>query len=111
MADAYDEREEELSSITAIYPEIIIKDTHTATLDLPITPSTPLLVRFVPQSLETPHNGNGDHPQALRNGVAHIEQDVRLSHLPPLSIQITLPEGYPCAVSYTHLTLPTKRIV
>lgn len=95
MTDMYDEREEELSSITAIYPELIVKDTHTATLDIPITPSTPLLVRFVPQSPETLCNGHGDYAQDARNGMAHIEHDVKLSHLPPLSLKIALPEGYP----------------
>jgi len=95
MADRYDEREEELSSLLAIFPELNVKDTQTATLDLPISPSAPLLVRFVPQSSETPCNGHGDYAQAACNGVAHIEHDVKLSHLPSLSLQIELPEGYP----------------
>lgn len=77
MADTYDEREEELSTIVAIYPELIIEN-KSASLDVPVTPSTPLLVRFVAASPE-----------------AHVEHDIYLSHLPSLKARIELPDDYP----------------
>lgn len=94
MDDPYDEREEELSSITAIFPELIVHGVQSASLDLPITPSTPLLVRFVPQRPSTDVvASNGDNAQ--RVGAAYVEHDVHLSHLPSLKAKITLPDGYP----------------
>ena len=96
MDDAYDEREEELSSITAIYPELIIQGGHSVSLDLPVTPSSPLLVRFVPQKSsnnDVASDSNGNYAQAL--ATAYIEHDVRLSHLPSLKAKIDLPDGYP----------------
>lgn len=95
MDDAYDEREEELSTITAIFPELIVQGGKSASLDLPVTPSSPLLVRFVPQkaSTDAASTSNGEHAATV--ATAHIEHDVRLSHLPSLKAQIDLPDGYP----------------
>lgn len=93
MADAYDEREEELSTITAIYPELIVEGSQSALLDLPVTPSTPLLVRFVPQRPSATDANGGNYAQAA--ALAYVEHDVYLSHLPSLRARIELPDGYP----------------
>ncbi|KAF2161090.1 hypothetical protein M409DRAFT_28421 [Zasmidium cellare ATCC 36951] len=88
-----DERIEELGSLTAIFPELIIDPTKpfTATLELPITPTTPLLARFMP-TVASPTETYAD---AATNGAAHIEKDVRLTQLPPLTLHLDLPEAYP----------------
>jgi len=109
MADAYDEREEELESTIAIYPELVLHGGTSASIDLPVTPSSPLLVRFVP-----PHNTSDDYNG--RDNHAHVEHDVRLAHLPSLKVQIDLPEGYPseqppsARVATDHDWLPSTKI-
>ncbi|EMC96247.1 hypothetical protein BAUCODRAFT_33592 [Baudoinia panamericana UAMH 10762] len=111
-----DERTEELGSLEAIYPEFNIDhDRFSATLELAVTPSKPLLVRFIPQ---VTNNGKGSsYAQAATNGNAHIERDVELSHLPPLHIESTLPDGYPSTVApkvtltTQHDWLPKDRLV
>jgi E3 ubiquitin-protein ligase RNF14 len=110
MADAYDEREEELQAIIAIFPEFILQGATSASIDLPVTPSSPLLVRFVP-----PHNASNDDDNSHENH-AHVEHDVRLAHLPSLKVQIDLPEGYPseqppsAKVATDHDWLPSTNI-
>ncbi|KAF2770776.1 RWD-domain-containing protein [Teratosphaeria nubilosa] len=98
MAEMEDERAEELGSLEAIYPELVSDhSSFTATLELAVTPTRPLLVRFVP---DTTCNGrtltigaNGSYATAVTS--AYIEKDIELSHLPPLCLQATLPGGYP----------------
>lgn len=82
MDTVEDERQEELSSIAAIFPELTVDaaSPFVATLELAVTPAQPLLVRFNPPP---------DEKNAL------IEHDVRLSNLPPLKLQLTLPDNYP----------------
>ena len=110
MADTYDEREEELQAIIAIFPEFILQGATSASIDLPVTPSSPLLVRFVP-----PHNASNDDDNSHENH-AHVEHDVRLAHLPSLKVQIDLPEGYPseqppsAKVATDHNWLPSTKI-
>ncbi|KAK3669365.1 hypothetical protein LTR78_010748 [Recurvomyces mirabilis] len=88
----FDERVEELGSLEAIYPEIRIDhETCFATLELAVTPSTPLLVRFVPD--KSPTAASPTYAQATVN--AHVEHDVKLSHLPSLILQVLLPPSYP----------------
>ena len=88
-----DEREEELGSLTAIYPELTIDphDEYSATIDLAITPTKPLLIRFVPPT----ERRGASYVHAATNGNAYIEQDVYMSHLPPLTLHVNLPQGYP----------------
>lgn len=86
--DDEDEREEELGSLTAIYPELVVDQDFTATLSLPVAPAAPLLVRFVPQSGSTP-------TYALALNKSHVERDVHLSNLPPLDLHVVLPNEYP----------------
>ena len=64
-------REEELATIQAIFPEILVTDTFTATLDINVQPAEPLAVTF----------DDG--------------RDLRLQYLPPLKLRADLPESYP----------------
>jgi E3 ubiquitin-protein ligase RNF14 len=106
-----DDRSIELSSIAAIYPEIRIDARYPfkASLDLSVTPSSPLRVRFEQgpenfQALMTPptsldasdHGINGGGLDGIGRVVAEPGPDIHsLSHLPPLTLEIELPQGYP----------------
>lgn len=113
----YDEREEELSTLVAIYPELVIDDDdqYAATLDLSVAPSTPLLVRFIPA--RCPPSTNETYAHMLTGSLACVEHDVRLSHLPPLSLRVTLPATYPAAaapkvrLSTAYSWLPQEKLV
>ena len=88
----HDERMEELSTLSAIFPELTtdLTSPYSASLDLAIEPMKPLLVRFAPSESK-----EDTYAQAGTKGAAYIEHDVELSHLPPLILQVTLPSGYP----------------
>ncbi|KAL2815988.1 RWD domain-containing protein [Aspergillus granulosus] len=106
-----DERSEELSSIAAIYPEINIDSSspYRASLDIPVKPTVPLNVCFYqhpdvgfpavltpPTSLDASEGGLGSKAKLDDGSTADAEKDVYvLSHLPPLSLEIELPAGYP----------------
>jgi E3 ubiquitin-protein ligase RNF14 len=114
MAD-FDERVEELDTLEAIFPELKTDlDQFSATLDLAVTPSIPLLIRFVPDVTKSIYD---TYVQAASNGRAYVEHDVPLAHLPPLSLQVTLPEGYPAAappevhLSATKEWLPRDKLM
>lgn len=117
MDDTFDEREEEVSSIIAIYPELIVHSGHSVSLDLPVTPSSPLLARFVPQQAsnkDDASNTNSNHAQTV--ATAYVEHDVRLSHLPSLKAKIELPDGYPserppvASLATDHDWLPAAKL-
>jgi E3 ubiquitin-protein ligase RNF14 len=74
MDNTADDREEELSSLTAIFPEIEISDSDrfSFSLDIPVTPAEPPQVRF--------------------SSSKHV---ITLSHLPHLRLDMTLPVDYP----------------
>ncbi|KAF1990179.1 RWD-domain-containing protein [Aulographum hederae CBS 113979] len=85
-----DERAEELSSISAIFPELVVDDNSpfTATLDLAITPNDALPVLFAADvDILTP-------PSSPLEAQAPKNLDF-LSHLPALRLTISLHEGYP----------------
>ncbi|EGC49803.1 RING finger protein [Histoplasma capsulatum var. duboisii H88] len=95
-----DERAVELSSIAAIYPEIVIDSgsKFRASLELPVSPRNPLKVIFLrpqpslpspPASLSAREDGD-----ALHDDAEEVEP-CSLSHLPPLKLEIELPDGYP----------------
>lgn len=116
--DEFDEREEELSSLSAIFPELWIdpKDPFSATLELPVTPSRPLLIRFIPsKSSETA--AKTLYVGVVEQTVAYVERDVELTHLPPLSLRVTLPEQYPSdsppkvQLSTLHHWLPREKLI
>ena len=97
-----DERAEELQTIKAIYPELVISadDPFSASLDLLVIPSFPISINVLPAA--------DDSRGALRNGHTNpaaesvpasgslAASDARqLSYMPPLTMDIKLPEGYP----------------
>lgn len=108
-----DERAIELFSIAAIFPELAIDatDPFRASIDVPVSPAQPLAVVFPPladgappAALPTPPSSNGVSGSDFKRGdvgtqtasVLEVIQDIHhLSHLPPLSLQIQLPDGYP----------------
>ncbi|OAL37895.1 hypothetical protein AYO20_02728 [Fonsecaea nubica] len=120
-----DERAGELSTIAAIYPELVVddQDPYTATLDLAVTPIQPLRILFKPAAdsapplLPTPptspeqSQNEGEAKPELQYPVLPLDAH-ELSHLPPLSLRISLPEGYPAtkppvvSVSVTPQWLP-----
>ncbi|KAK5139412.1 hypothetical protein LTR04_003603, partial [Oleoguttula sp. CCFEE 6159] len=111
-----DEREIELSSITAIFPELVLDPANpfVASIDLPVTPASPLAVVFPlsvdaapPNLLLTPPNSD-DGQKGQSSTIQHLPQDAHpLSYLPPLHLQITLPEGYPAEVA-PHFEISTS---
>ncbi len=124
--DPEDEREIELSSIAAIYPELSIDptDPFSAFIDLPVTPAEPFPVLFPPLTDGGPPNGLPTPPSSVtvsEGGSARkrtakevpgaaVTEDVHyLSHLPPLTLQVALPEGYPAGnpPKINFFTLPS----
>ncbi|GME59520.1 Ring finger protein [Neofusicoccum parvum] len=106
MADTTDdEREEELSSIAAIFPELALhpENPFKASIDLPVAPSAPLAVTFPPAvdgapptPLPTPPTSDNEGPNPIAAAPKTPALDVhRLSYLPPLRLEVTLPGGYP----------------
>ncbi|KAL9577334.1 MAG: hypothetical protein Q9212_006428, partial [Teloschistes hypoglaucus] len=110
--EADDERAVELSSISAIYPELLIDSTDPfkAAIDIPVEPIKPLNVLFPPPDgravpvLPTPPDSDSQHQSVPENDapvphpqpVIPVVQDLHeLSHLPPLRVFIELPPGYP----------------
>lgn len=90
-----DEREIELFTIVAIYPELLIdsEDPFSATLDLPVIPTTPLAVLFPAVADGAPPTLiHANAPADATNAPVDLH---RLSYLPPLHVEINLPEGYP----------------
>lgn len=110
--DPEDERAIELSSIAAIFPELVVDPTNPfrASIDVPVSPAKPLTVVFppladgAPPTVPTPPNSDqvsggeatkddvGTQTRPIAEAILDIHQ---LSHLPPLSLQIELQNGYP----------------
>ncbi|EER29968.1 translation termination inhibitor protein itt1 [Coccidioides posadasii str. Silveira] len=115
---ADDERAVELTSIAAIYPEIVIdpKFPFKASLSLPVTPLDPAVVVFedskdaninIPTTSSPMDNVNREN--GLENslhGGAVVVQTYPISHFPPLELQIELPERYP-AIEPPKITIST----
>lgn len=117
MADDIDEPEDEraieLSTISAIYPELVISpsDPFSAVIDILVEPIKPLAVQFPPLENEVYPSGPLTPPASdeITNSqpgthstqeILFIEdnrgQDVHLiAHLPSLTLKIHLPDGYP----------------
>lgn len=81
-----DERDIELSTIAAIFPEVVIdpSDSHSAFLDLDIAPTKPLCVSFT-------------------SDLSEDAETATLTYLPPLCLKIHLPQGYPEELPPTFL--------
>lgn len=91
--DAEDEREQELSSISAIYPEIAIdpKNPFDISLEIAVAPANPIKVRFPP-----PTDGSINLlPHGTNHGTEPKEDTHALAYLPAIQLHLTLPNGYP----------------
>ncbi|KAI1814536.1 RWD-domain-containing protein [Poronia punctata] len=93
-----DPREVELSTITAIYPELQINedDRYKLFIELPVTLYNPLTVLF-PAATETAPPLAPSQAPVLPPGpeVGGRADSQDLLNLPALRVDITLPEGYP----------------
>ena len=101
-----DERAVELATIAAIFPELTFDGTtpFTVSLELLVSPTKPFAIRFpVPTEESQPGNllpsprSSGSTSDTLKQGEpSSSAQDIlSLSYLPPLILQVTLPDGYP----------------
>lgn len=98
--DTEDQRDVELSTLTAIFPEIQRlddNDPYTFVLDVPVNPTKAVTV-FFPAATEA----QGLNPEAaLEAGAATTRPDTNgvdsheLSHLPAVRVKISLPPAYP----------------
>lgn len=101
MALDDDARAVELETLTAIWPEIrrpldaqgsghdaSTPSTFTFELELPVQPARPVTILFQAASA-TAHNG-----QQASEALEPVDS-LLVSHLPPLSLRVTLPDGYP----------------
>ncbi len=91
--DEEDPRKVELSTLTAIYPEMRVdeQDPHTVSIELPVSLTKPLTVLFPAASGSKPAV---ELPGSTPPAVLNVDSQ-SLSHLPSLQLRITLPEGYP----------------
>jgi E3 ubiquitin-protein ligase RNF14 len=101
-----DERRVEMDCISAIFPEMVTdpQDPFSASIELPVQPGTSVKVVF-PASADGPTlilpspslSDRSDEDGRPAPHPAHNVESHILSHLPPLHLHITLPEGYPSA--------------
>ena len=114
MADDLDEGEDErtieLASLAAIYPELLKdasgSDPFSANISIQVEPLEPLSIRF-PSADGAPPVAPPGLPRSTIEGISQLEiggngvisrtgEGVsQLSHLPPLNLRLSLPEGYP----------------
>jgi E3 ubiquitin-protein ligase RNF14 len=115
--DTEDEREEELSTISAIYPELLLdpNDPFTASLHLPVHPSNPLTLRVSSAPPPSPPDSDDGHLKSLSLS-NHLDGTHLVEHLPPLKLKLSLPETYPAdkpptiTLSTTPQWLPVDKL-
>ncbi|KAL6798682.1 RWD domain-containing protein [Trichoderma sp. SZMC 28012] len=102
--DDDDARATELETLEAIYPELRRPDGagFVFELELPVEPAAPVTVTF-PAAAEPGQVLNGSASDAPA-----LVDSLQVSHLPPLTMHITLPDGYPaeCAPLVKISTTP-----
>lgn len=96
--DAQDERQEEILTLSAIYPELFIDpaDSFAASIALPVDPTNPLTVRFLsapPPSPPNSENGHFKHSSPI-SPIHNLDETHHIEHLPPLQLKFSLPQGY-----------------
>ncbi|KAI9885465.1 MAG: hypothetical protein M1823_002733 [Watsoniomyces obsoletus] len=103
-----DEREIELSSLVAIFPELVRdpEDPHSITIDIPVTSNKPFIIKSKKTlanaagaaSLPTPpaSENEASGPKVEQNTLfGQPDQQHHLSHLSPLLLRCRLEDGYP----------------
>src|SRR4051794_11325770 len=91
-------RDIELGTLKAIYPEIQqvrIDDPYTISLDIPVAPSSPVVVFFPALADAAPIAGpsNGNHVERGTNGQQVDSHEI--AHLPSLHLEISFGPEYP----------------
>ncbi|KAF2755537.1 RWD-domain-containing protein [Pseudovirgaria hyperparasitica] len=117
--NALEEREEELSSIAAIFPELELddKEPFRARLEIPVELASPLRVCFPastdgekPPVFPTPPSSEDDgHARSGKESSRSELQTHDLCFLPAVRLDIALPHGYPESVPpefILHATVP-----
>ncbi|MCJ1277014.1 translation termination inhibitor protein itt1 [Puttea exsequens] len=101
--EAEDERSLELETVAAIFPELH-RYNVSACIDVAVEPVEPLLIRFTsadgapPSELSPPDSTEEGRlvKNVTQKGADPESQDAhQISHLPPLTLHISLPDGYP----------------
>ena len=103
------EREEELSTIQAVFPELEIdpSDPFSCSLELPVQPTTAFRIT-IPKTTGSTTDDNHDSALPNENGGTNTKNEIyELSYLPPLRLNISLPDKYPDEVP-PILKLDTK---
>ncbi|KYK58645.1 RING finger protein [Drechmeria coniospora] len=114
-ADDDDPRSTELESLEAIFPEIQHPpfDGHhapspfTFELELPVRPAEPVTVLF-PAASSAVQDDQQSADGAVNGVASELVDSLLVSHLPPVSLRISLPDGYPslCPPEVTISTAP-----
>ena len=91
-----DPRDVELSTITAIYPELQLdeNDPHKLSIELPVSLPKPVIVLF-PTATEAAPPLTSSQQVDLATAVGAEGDSHALSYLPALQVEVTLPDGYP----------------
>ncbi|KAI1746257.1 RWD domain-containing protein [Xylaria scruposa] len=91
-----DARDIELSTITAIFPEIQLEENnpHRLSIELPVSLSKPITVLFPAVTGTAPSLVPPQATVSATTAAAEVDSQA-LSNLPALQVQITLPDGYP----------------
>ncbi|KAI0442651.1 RWD domain-containing protein [Xylaria telfairii] len=91
-----DARDIELSTITAIFPEIQFEENnpHRLSIELPVSLSKPLTVLFPAVAGTAPPLVLPQATAAVTAAAAEVDSQA-LSNLPALQVKIALPDGYP----------------
>ncbi|PSR90820.1 RWD domain-domain-containing protein, partial [Coniella lustricola] len=95
--DSEDQRDVELLTLSAIYPElqrVSEDDPYTFTLDLPVNPSKTVTVYFPASTGQAPTLNPLQTAPGPADGPLRIDSH-QLSYLPALHLQISLPSSYP----------------
>lgn len=112
-------RDVELSSLSAIYPEIQQlrpDDPYAVTLDVPVNPSKAVTVFFPAAADDALPPGANGAPNGAGRGQQDAVDSHELAHLPSIRMEITLGPQYPTekppqiAISTTPPWLPEKTI-
>ncbi|KAI9800357.1 MAG: hypothetical protein M1825_004127 [Sarcosagium campestre] len=115
-----DEREEELTSIAAIFPELVRSPDapYKASLTIPVRLTSPLKIIFASSTPSTTKPTPLDLQESSEDSVEGTNEDCvhHVSHLPSLELQLDLPAGYPqeapptFKIDTTPSWLPATRI-
>ncbi|OAA60479.1 RWD domain-containing protein [Niveomyces insectorum RCEF 264] len=93
--DVDDQRAVELSTLAAIFPEMVVDDNdrYTVSLDVPVNPARVVTVAFPAADNHEAAGANGD---GTENGNRNRDDDTHaLTYLPSVRLTVSLPDGYP----------------